>query len=481
MCSLNESNTSPSRDDRLAQFCARVIIVFVILILPTSVSLAQDQQPEGPVYIVQEGDSLWGIAARFGLTLDELSQANGITDPNQLALGARLVIPGFEGVTGVLSTESVQFGETLESLSRRYQTPVDTLVRLNRITSPAEIYAGATLIVPVNEDPIVPAQRASLAEGQSLLELAVQQGANPWAIAHNNELNGPVEALPGDVLRTSGEDDNGPGALPGAIYSIQLKPAPLIQGKAAIVQVQGAPGLNLSGSFVDHDLNFFSLADGNYVALQGIHALLDPGLYPLTLKGSLPDGTPLGFTQLVFVKDGGYPFDPPLTVPPETFDPAVTKPEDAQWFALAAPITPEKYWQGEFHSPTPPEYSDCFTSWFGDRRSYNGSPYDYFHSGLDFCTGSGPNILAAAAGKVVFAGPLTVRGNATMIDHGWGVYTAYMHQSKQFVQVGEMVEAGQVIGASGGTGRAQGPHLHFEVLVGGVQVDPEDWLSQVFP
>ena len=307
------------------------------------------------------------------------------------------------------------------------------------------------------------------------------QNTNPWTIANQNELAGPVDAIPGDVLRTAGEDDQGPGALPGAIYAIQLEPSPLIQGKAAVIQVQAAPGLALQGSFVDHSLNFFPRADGNYVALQGIHAMLEPGLYPLTLKGSLPDGTPLGFTQLVWIKAGGYPFDPPLTVPPETFDPAVTKPEDAQWLALAAPATPEKFWQGVFHSPTPPEFSDCFTSWFGDRRSYNGSAYEYFHSGLDFCTGSGPNILAAAAGKVVFAGPLTVRGNATMIDHGWGVYTAYMHQSEQFVQVGDTVEAGQVIGISGGTGRAQGPHLHFEVLVGDIQVDPEDWLIQAFP
>jgi murein DD-endopeptidase MepM/ murein hydrolase activator NlpD len=314
-----------------------------------------------------------------------------------------------------------------------------------------------------------------------LLELAILQNSNPWSIVAQNGLDGTVEALPGDVMRTAGEDDGGPGALPEAIQSLELKPSTLVQGKAAVIQLQGSPGLTLGGSFLDHELNFFPLDGGRYLGLQGVHAMQEPGLYPLTLKGSLPDGTPIGFTQLVSVRDGGYPYDPPLTVPPETFDPAVTKPEDAQWSALAAPVTGEKYWQGVFHSPTHPEFSECFTSWFGDRRSYNGSPYDYFHSGLDFCTGSGPNILAAAAGKVIFAGPLTVRGNATMIDHGWGVYTAYMHQSELLVQVGDMVQAGQVIGKSGGTGRAQGPHLHFEVLVGGVQVDPEDWLAAAFP
>jgi murein DD-endopeptidase MepM/ murein hydrolase activator NlpD len=81
----------------------------------------------------------------------------------------------------------------------------------------------------------------------------------------------------------------------------------------------------------------------------------------------------------------------------------------------------------------------------------------------------------------VFAGPLTVRGNATVIDHGQGVYTGYLHQSEILVSVGEMVEPGQIIGKVGGTGRVTGPHLHWEVWVGGVQVEPMDWLEQEFP
>ena len=90
-------------------------------------------------------------------------------------------------------------------------------------------------------------------------------------------------------------------------------------------------------------------------------------------------------------------------------------------------------------------------------------------------------IYAPAPGIVVFAGPLTVRGNATMIDHGWGVFTGYMHQAEILVEVGDKVVTGQVIGIVGETGRASGPHLHLEVWVGDVQVDPMDWLERVFP
>jgi murein DD-endopeptidase MepM/ murein hydrolase activator NlpD len=69
-----------------------------------------------------------------------------------------------------------------------------------------------------------------------------------------------------------------------------------------------------------------------------------------------------------------------------------------------------------------------------------------------------------------------------MINHGWGVYTAYMHQSEILVKVGDIVKAGQLIGQVGRTGlRITGPHLHLEVWVGGIQVDPIDWLSKEFP
>ena len=74
-----------------------------------------------------------------------------------------------------------------------------------------------------------------------------------------------------------------------------------------------------------------------------------------------------------------------------------------------------------------------------------------------------------------------MRGNTTIIDHGWGVYSGFWHQSKFDVQVGDIVEQGQVIGEVGGTGRVTGPHLHWELWVNGIQVDPLDWLTNTYP
>lgn len=479
---------------------ARAQIVYVLVLAtffmfsilsPGPRVMAQDQQPDGPVYIVQEGDSLWDIAVRFGVSMQDLQSANGITDPNQLTLGASLTIPGLAGVQGVLITQRVGLGESVQSISRRLGVPVEMLARLNHLISPAELYAGATLVVPQKEDIGVATRRAMLAPGQSILELAVLENTNPWDVLRANSLDGQAEIVPGEVyhLPAGAEviDINTPGALPAAIENIQLRPERLIQGQAAEIIIEGQPGMVLSGALAGRDLNFFEDGPGQtsgmvrYVALQGVHAMLEPGLYPVSLAGSLPNGTNFSFSQGVFVVGGGYPFDPVLIVSPETIDPSVTQPEDAQWMALVEPATLERLWQGKFESPAPAPYSDCYPSIYGSRRSYNGSAYSYFHTGLDFCGGVGTQILAPAAGIVVFAGPLTVRGNATMIDHGWGVYSAYMHQSEILVEVGDRVNPGQVIGLVGGTGRVTGPHLHFEIFVGGVQVDPQVWLAESYP
>ncbi len=69
----------------------------------------------------------------------------------------------------------------------------------------------------------------------------------------------------------------------------------------------------------------------------------------------------------------------------------------------------------------------------------------------------------------------------TFIDHGWGVFTGYLHQSELLVSEGDWVEVGDEIGLVGYTGRATGPHLHWEVWVGGVPVNPLEWTSTSFP
>jgi len=214
--------------------------------------------------------------------------------------------------------------------------------------------------------------------------------------------------------------------------------------------------------------------------------MAQPGVYDFTLKGQFGNGTGFSMSQPVLLISGDYPKDAPLTVDPATIDPAVTNPEDDFIKNLVSILTPVRQWDGIFEIPG--QYAE-YTSRFGDRRSYNGSDYTYFHSGLDFAGGMGLPIKAPADGTVVFAGPLTVRGNATFIDHGWGIYSGFFHQSEIKVKVGDRVKKGDIIGLVGNTGRVNnafdypgaGAHLHWEVWVNGVQVNPMTWMNTVYP
>jgi murein DD-endopeptidase MepM/ murein hydrolase activator NlpD len=472
---------------RLRVICGLFILIFIAL-LPNNRVNALQGEPEGPIYIIQPGDSLWNIALRFRVSVNDLASINGISDPNQLVVGDQLIIPGLTGISGILTTRTVAYGDTLISLSRLYQVPIESLVRLNHLTSPAELYVGATFVIPEQNTQTVRTRRALLVPGQSVLELAINQGTNPWLYVLSNKLPGAWSVIPGDVLHlpidgATTTQSNETSALPDAITNIQIKPDTLAQGKTMVVQITGKPDLFIRGALGDRKLNFFPQGSDGYVSLQGIHAMSDPGLYSLVMTITLRSypTTPFTYSQAVLVNTGDYPFDPVLKVDPDTIDPTVTQPEDDQWRSLITPVTPDKLWNGVFQSPVSKDFSECWPSRYGNRRSYNGSAYMYFHTGLDFCGNVGNDIYSPANGLVIFTGNLTVRGNATVIDHGWGVYTGYLHQSEILVKVGDRVNAGQLIGRVGKTGRVTGPHLHWDVWVGGVQVDPMDWLLQIFP
>jgi murein DD-endopeptidase MepM/ murein hydrolase activator NlpD len=457
------------------------ISIFLLssLLFPPGPGRAQTSNASGPVYIVQEGDYFQDIAYRFHVSQQDLANANGITDTNLITVGKKLIIPGLEGIQGELTTTDVTFGETLQSLSIRYHIPVKTLERLNHLTSPEELFSGYSLVILKENESHPVGKKAVINAGQSLLELAILNQTDTWSVLAENQLSNTAEVIPGDVIRLPGQSEASAGGLPPDITAVSV--SHLTQGETAEVQVTGQEGLSLTGSLMDHSLNFFPEPVKEYTALQGVHAMAEPGMYPMVITGSLKDGSSFTFSQNVVVFAGDFLYDIPLSVDPATLDPAITGPEDAQWMSLASTASPDQMWQGSFSIPVEPVFAECYASRFGSRRSYNGSAYKYFHTGLDYCGQIGDPIYAAAAGVVVFTGPLTVRGNATMIDHGHGVFSAYLHQSEILVKLGDRVEQGQLIGRVGNTGRVEGPHLHFEVLVGGVQVNPLEWLKQVFP
>jgi murein DD-endopeptidase MepM/ murein hydrolase activator NlpD len=99
------------------------------------------------------------------------------------------------------------------------------------------------------------------------------------------------------------------------------------------------------------------------------------------------------------------------------------------------------------------------------------------HTGLDFPADVGTSIVAAAGGVVLSAGPHPQYGQMIELDHGNGLVTRYAHTSKMLVKTGDLVKRGQTIAEVGSTGRSTGPHLHFEVLVEGVQQNPAKFLA----
>ncbi len=134
---------------------------------------------------------------------------------------------------------------------------------------------------------------------------------------------------------------------------------------------------------------------------------------------------------------------------------------------------------GSTDAGTPPwdwPVAGPISSEFGERSSPWGGGYE-FHPGLDIRALQGTPVAAAGNGTVVYAGRLRGYGNMVVLDHGFGLKTVYAHLSAIYADVGRQVQTGEVIAAVGQTGRATGPHLHYEVRVGAQPVDPLCYLG----
>lgn len=258
--------------------------------------------------------------------------------------------------------------------------------------------------------------------------------------------------------------------------SIVVNPENLVPGQAGYAFVGGSYPLDVQMTLDGKPLDVFWTGSG-YEALYAFGLEDIPGSHTLTIHAvDRASGATADQTATLKVDDFSYPFESvsiPYRLKP-LLDPTLNQNELDTLAKTYAVHTYPSGFDWPFALPVP---GGIVTSRYGGDRSYNGGVLRARHTGMDFRRAVGEPLQATADGRVVLAEYLNIRGNVVVLDHGHGVFSQYAHMSQIQVQVGQVVRQGQILGLAGATGRANGPHLHFEVIVNGFPVDPLKWLA----
>ena len=495
---------------------AAIFAAGLILLFPSPHQAQEQNDALLTVHVVQRGENLFRIALQYDLFADEVARANGITDSDSIVVGQRLIIPLIGDGAPPTLTHTVTTGDTMESIAESYGASVDELIAINSLNSATDITVGQGLIVVVRDEELGTTETlenpdqveatatavenvgvASLSEsnlvigdpeftyvhvvraGDTVYDIGLRYDLTVSALATINNLQDPTKISIGQQLIIPGiEPPRLTRQLPESVASFTLDPLILEEGRTGRIVIQTTEPVTVNGNFLDQDLRVIESENGTLLSiLVGIPMLVGQDVYPLRLTIVNNSGTAETIDAELQVIAGGYGYQNITIDNSELLAPAVEDEETNLLTRVTSAFSAEKYWNQSLGLPA----AASMNAIFGTLRSYNGSPYNRYHSGVDFAGATGTSVLAAADGRVVLADTLYIRGNTIVIDHGWGLYTLYAHQNSMLVSLGEMVTSGQTIGTVGSTGRSTGPHLHWEVWLHGVNVDPMQWVQEQFP
>jgi murein DD-endopeptidase MepM/ murein hydrolase activator NlpD len=264
-------------------------------------------------------------------------------------------------------------------------------------------------------------------------------------------------------------------------WVVRANPSRLVNGAPIFLEVTPpAPLKSLSGSWLGHEIVFDQGEGKRWVALAGVSLETKAGSYPFVLEGVSASGTRMSFRRNFVVGHAKYPVIE-LKVSKQFTEPSseqlqVIKEDQNLKQKTFRTSSAEREWAGRFVPPVDAATSDVF----GTRRVFNGATKSV-HQGLDYRVGPGTPVSAVNAGTVILARPLYFEGNCVVLDHGQGLLSLYLHLSEIKVKEGERVDRGQLLGLSGATGRATGPHLHIAVRWQGVYLNPAALLALHLP
>lgn len=358
------------------------------------------------------GDTLPELANRHGVELRYLAEVNGLKTTSHLVVGSLVYIPPRSG-----HTHRVAAGETIDSIAKRYRLDPDYLAATNRKTRFAALKTSEQLIIPTRARPLVSVSPSST--GTSGASSTTRSSASSTASRGASAAGqGGKSSVP--AAKSSRSTAAKPGASATANPSTP-QPAPSSSGLA---QLSGADAESSSFRPGGGDVSSSSNRQEETVLR------VEPRAPPPTPR---PTATPRP------TRAAPTPAPPPPPPSPRRAD--------------GRPV---------FRWPVEGTLTRGFVN-----------TSDAKHLGLDIAAPNGTPIRAAADGVVVYSGDeIPGYGRMVILDHGSGWATCYAHNSANLVRANDRVRAGDLIARVGETGRATGPHLHFEVRRNQIAVDP---------
>lgn len=259
---------------------------------------------------------------------------------------------------------------------------------------------------------------------------------------------------------------------------VKWMPNSLVNGSPCIFRVRpGKPLKSLTGRWLGRRIFFtFDPKSRTWNGFAGVGLDTASGNYQLKLEARLARGARVAYSHSVPVGNARYR-SVDLVVPPKFTEPTAEMlgriiQERAVKSGAFEQTTAKRLWNGSFIPPL----KSVITDGFGTERTFNGIKQGT-HQGLDYRAEIGTPVEAMNSGKVIIGREMFYEGGFVVIDHGCGLLTLYMHLERIKVNEGERVKRGQVIGFSGASGRATGPHLHVGVRWQGMYLDPEALLA----
>lgn len=292
-----------------------------------------------------------------------------------------------------------------------------------------------------------------------------------------NETDGAEQAAAADAAADSAEDQAAAKAARTGLQAdplIWVEPREILQGSSFIVAID-APAAGFASVAFGGQILTMQQEGERFFAILGVDALTPVGPIPIIISVADGAGIPAARRETIIDVQNAQWQTEVVELDEDNrslLDPTVIR-EDTQ---TRAPFlrgrNGERFWNDIFDPPA----AGVITSGYGLLRSYNFRPPSEYHGGLDFAGDTGDTIVAPSGGIVLWGGQTQRRGNGLIIDHGGGITSGYYHLSDFAATPGQVVRAGDFIARMGATGLATGPHLHWEILVHGVTVNPVQWI-----